>query len=97
MPIIFGLGASDIDLEEFDDLRKNDGARHDDHVVPDAIPVQHSWCYSVNISVQEQNEQDDQEFMRNCWVEVIKKKNHQFCCITMSLIQYINWVHSPHT
>jgi len=42
LPIIFGLGASDIDLEEFDDLRKNDGARHDDHVVPDAIPVQHS-------------------------------------------------------
>ena len=39
LPTISGLGGSDVDLEEVDDLRKRDGARHDDHVVPDAIPV----------------------------------------------------------
>jgi len=41
LPIISGLGGSDVDFEEVDDLRKRDGARHDDHDVPDAIPVQH--------------------------------------------------------
>jgi len=65
LPTIPGLGRSDVDLEEFDDLRKKDGARHDDHVVPDAIPVQHEVDVIPpvnNTSVQEPNEQDDQEF-----------------------------------
>jgi len=41
LPTISGLGGSNVDLEELDDLKKKDGARHDDHVVPDAILVQH--------------------------------------------------------
>jgi len=41
LPTISSLGGSDVDLEQFDDLRKKDGARHDDHVVLDVIPVQH--------------------------------------------------------
>ena len=41
LPIISGLGGSDVDLEEVDNLRKRDGARHHDHAVPDVIPVQH--------------------------------------------------------
>jgi len=39
LPTISGLGGFDVDLEEVDDLRKRDGARYDDHVVPDAILV----------------------------------------------------------
>jgi len=65
LPTISGLGTSDVGLEEFDDLRRKDGARHDDNVVPDAIQVQNE----VNVippinstSVQEPNEQDDQEY-----------------------------------
>jgi len=64
-PTISGLGGFDVDLEEVDDLRKRDGARHDDHVVPEAIPVQHEVDVIPpinNTSVQEPNEQDDQEF-----------------------------------
>jgi len=41
LPTISGLDGSVVDLEEVDDLRKRDGARHDDHVVSDAILVQH--------------------------------------------------------
>ena len=63
---ISGLGGFDVDLEEFDDLKKKkDGARHDDHTVADAIPVQHEIDVISpinNTSVQEPNEQDDQEF-----------------------------------
>jgi len=52
-------------LEEFDNLRKRDGARHDNHVVPNAIPVQHEVDVILpinNIFVQKPNEQYDQEF-----------------------------------
>jgi len=65
LPTIFGLGGFDVDLEEVDDLRKRDGTRHDDHVVPDAMPVQHEVDVIPpinNTSVQEPNEQDDKEF-----------------------------------
>jgi len=65
LPTISGLGRSNVDLEEFDDLRKKDGARHDDHAAPDAIPVQHEVNVIPpinNTSVQKPNEQDDQEF-----------------------------------
>jgi len=65
LPTISGLGGSDVDLEEVDYLRKRDRARHDDHVVPDAIPVQHEVDVIPpinNTSVQEPNEQNDQEF-----------------------------------
>ena len=65
MLTISGLGGSDVDLEELDDLKKKDGARHDNHVVPDAIPVKHEVDVIPlinNTSVQEPNEQDDQEF-----------------------------------
>jgi len=59
------LGGSDFDLEKIDDLKKKkEGARHDDHDVPDAIPVQHEVDVIPSInntSVQEPNEQNDQE------------------------------------
>jgi len=42
LPTISGLGGSNVDLEELDDLKKYIyRARHDNHAVPDAIPVQH--------------------------------------------------------
>ena len=62
MSTISGLGGFDVDLEEVDDLRKRDGARHDDHVVSDAIPVEHEVDVIPpinNTSVQKPNEQDD--------------------------------------
>jgi len=64
-PTISGLGGPDVDLEEFNDLRKKDGARHDDHDVPGTIPVQYEVDVIPpinNTSVQKPNEQDDQEF-----------------------------------
>ena len=64
LPTISGLGGSDVDLEELDDLGKKDGARHDNHVMPDAIPVQHEVDVIPpihNTSIQEPNKQDDQE------------------------------------
>jgi len=39
LPTISGLGWFDVDLEDVDDLRKRDGARHDDYAVPNAILV----------------------------------------------------------
>jgi len=58
LPTTFGLGGSDVDLEEFDDLEKN-GARHDDHVVLDTIRVQHEVDVITQINntyVQEPND-----------------------------------------
>jgi len=66
-PTSSSLGGSDVDLKEFDNLRKRDGARHDDHVVPDAILVKHKVDVILpinNTSIQEPNEQDDQECHR---------------------------------
>jgi len=63
LPTISGLGGFDVDLEEVNDLRKRDGARLDDHVVLDAIPVQHEVDVILpinNTPVQEPNDQDDQ-------------------------------------
>jgi len=72
------MGGSDVDLEEVDDLRKRDRARHDDHVVLDAIPVQHEVDVIPlinNTSVQKPNEQDDQEFHEELLGEGHRQKN----------------------
>jgi len=87
LPTIFGLGDFDVDVEEVDDLRKRYGIRHDDHVVPDAILVQHEVDVIPpinNTSVKKPNEQDDQEFHEELLGRGHRqKKNHQFCCMTM--------------
>ena len=62
MPTISGLSESDVDLEEVDDLRKRDGVRHDDRVIPDAMLVQHEVDVILPINntfVQKPNDQDD--------------------------------------
>jgi len=93
LPTISGLDGSDVDLEEVDDLRIRDGGRHDDHVVPDAILVQHEVNVIPpinNTSVQQLNEQDDKKFHEELLGQGYRQKNHKFCCMTMSLIQYKN-------
>jgi len=86
LPTISGLGGSDVDLEKFDDLRKKDGARHDDQVVPDAIPVQHEVNIIPPINNTCVHKTKWIKWLRISW-EIIGSRSH-----TEEVISLVAWL-----